>query len=331
MIRAVHVPLDEVPWHELATATDRTIGQTRGWLAFLAASQGATPVAAQLRAGTEGEVVGWATAAVVRRGGIRQLGSPLPGWTTSAMGFNLRDDIDRLEAAIALRDLAFHDLGCWHLELADRSLGAVAPPPGFTSSPLRSFEVELRDDDALLAAMTANGRRNVRKAERLGTTVEEVDPLDPGSFATEYHRHLAAAFAARGQVPTYPQERVEQLIEHVGAEGGLLLLRARTDDGELAATAIFAGVPGGVAEFVGGAARRDLHPRCPNEAIMWAAMQRWRARGARALDLGGGGEHKRKYGGVPTERAWLRASRVAVLEHGRRLAVSARRRWRHRN
>jgi CelD/BcsL family acetyltransferase involved in cellulose biosynthesis len=50
------------------------------------------------------------------------------------------------------------------------------------------------------------------------------------------------------------------------------------------------------AYFWGGASRRsDLILR-PNEAIFWYAMRYWRDRGMTTLDLGGGGEYKRKFG-----------------------------------
>jgi CelD/BcsL family acetyltransferase involved in cellulose biosynthesis len=328
-IRFERVALGDVPWTELDAWTDRTVGQTRGWLGFLAASQGAEPIVAQVTDGSD--ALGWFTGGIVRRGGIRQLGSPLRGWTTPAMGCNLAPGADRVAVLEALPRFAFGPLRCLHLEYADRAFGDGAPPPGYRSTPHPGYVSELVDDDRLLAAMTTNGRRNIKKAQRLGITVEVVDPAAPGTFAAEFHEHLTAAFATRGVAPTYPVERVEQLIDHVGPTGSLLLVRARTAEGAVAGAAIFPGLHGGTAEFFGGASRRDLLHLCPNEALMWTAMRTWRERGATHLDFGGGGDYKRKYGGTPHELSWLRRSRFEVLERGRAAALAARGRVRARS
>jgi CelD/BcsL family acetyltransferase involved in cellulose biosynthesis len=59
----------------------------------------------------------------------------------------------------------------------------------------------------------------------------------------------------------------------------------------------------------------------PNEAIFWHAIRTMRERGVPLLDMGGGGEYKRKYG--PRERhiPFFRKSRVAGLMALRDLAA----------
>ena len=59
---------------------------------------------------------------MTRRLGIRILGSPLPGWTTSYMGFNLAEGVSRREAVRALLAYAHDSLGCAHVEVRDRRL-----------------------------------------------------------------------------------------------------------------------------------------------------------------------------------------------------------------
>src|SRR5439155_13683195 len=67
------VPLDRCDWGALDALEDRVLFQTREWLEFLRRTQDAAPVVAALRA--DGETVGWFTGAVVRRFGVRILGS----------------------------------------------------------------------------------------------------------------------------------------------------------------------------------------------------------------------------------------------------------------
>ncbi|MBX3283812.1 MAG: GNAT family N-acetyltransferase [Actinobacteria bacterium] len=314
----------DVPWAELDDAPDRTVAQTRACLDFLVETQGAEPVLARVLHGTD--PVGWFGGAMVRRFGLRILGSPLRGWTTAAMGFVLDPGVDRAAATEALGRFAFGELRCVHLEVADRACrDGDRPPTGFHVGHLPGWELDLqRDDDALLAAMKPNGRRDVRRALRNGIVVEEVDPTAPGDFVAEYYAQVAAAFAKRGRTPTYPPERVAALLRHLGPTGHLLVLRARTPDGEPAATGIFPGLPGGTAEFWMGASVRAHQHLLPNEALMWSALRAWRDRGAARMNFGGGGSYKAKYGGEPHRLPQFRRSRPAVLEHARAALLRAR-------
>jgi hypothetical protein len=70
------------------------------WVEFVAATQKAEPVVARVLRGEE--QVGWFTGLVVRRFGIRILGSPFAGWMTGPMGFDLDPGVSRREAAQAL-------------------------------------------------------------------------------------------------------------------------------------------------------------------------------------------------------------------------------------
>jgi hypothetical protein len=322
--RLERVPLANVPWDELDASPDRTVGQTRAWLAFLEESQGAEPVVSCVLDGTD--AVGWFTGATVRRAGVRQLGSPLKGWTTAAMGFNLVDGADRSAAFAALPSHAFGDLRCRHLELADRSLTDDEDVPrGFQVSHLPGYRIDLhgRTDDDLLASMRPYGRRDVRRALRNGITVEVVDPAGAG-FAAEFHAQLTEAFAKRQLSPTYPLARVQALLRHLGPTGDLLLLRARTPAGAPAATGIFVGRVGGTVEFWGGASHRSTQHLLPNEALMWTAIRLWRDRGAATFDFGGGGSYKAKYGGSAQALPWVRCSQFGWIETGRSAALRLR-------
>ena len=124
------VPLAQVPWEELDHRPDRTVHQTREWTSFLAATQRAEPVV--LRARRDGEPVAWFTGAVARRAGVRILGSPMRGWATSHMGFNVDpgvEDLDLVELTGALAAHASGALGCWHLEVMDRRFADGWRPP----------------------------------------------------------------------------------------------------------------------------------------------------------------------------------------------------------
>jgi CelD/BcsL family acetyltransferase involved in cellulose biosynthesis len=298
-------PLDE--WPDLDAFADRVLFQTPAWLSFLAATQGAEPVFAAVRDGST--TVGYFTGLVVERYGFRVLGSPLPGWTTSYMGFNLADGVPRRAAHEALLGYAFQTLRCSHVEVRDRWLDeADLAGLGVAWSPASTHLIDLRpDEDALFAGMTSACRRNIRKAAKSGVVVESA--TDPG-FADDYYAQLRDVFAKQGLVPTYPLERVRALLEHLGPTGNLLLLRAR--DGRCVASAVLPWF-GRTMYFWGGASyRSDQHLR-PNEALIWHALRYARSQGLTEFDFVGRGSYKAKYGTTEKTVPWLRRSRSPLV------------------
>jgi CelD/BcsL family acetyltransferase involved in cellulose biosynthesis len=295
---------------------DRVIFQTREWLEFVALAQGAEPVIAAVHDGDR--TVGFFTGLVVQRYGVRILGSPFPGWTTSSMGFNLVEGVDRGAAARALVEFAFGPLRCLHLELKDRELTREhVAGLDFRSSPTVTFEVDLTGShDAIFGRMTSACRRAIRKSEKDGVRIEEASGED---FADEYHEQLVEVFARQGLTPTYGPDRVRELIRNVHPTGRLLLLRAVAPTGERIATGLFPAY-NGVAYFWGGASHRDFQILRPNEAVFWYAMRHWHDRGMRVFDLGGGGDYKRKYGPNELDVPFFRTSRFAGLERLRDVA-----------
>src|SRR3954471_1336616 len=176
-------PVDSAP--EVDAFGDRVLFQTPGWQSFIAATQKAEPVIAAVRDGRT--TVGYFTGLVVERYGLRVLGSPLPGWTTSFMGFNLADGVSRRAAHEALFRYAYRNLKCAHVEVRDRHLTADdLAGTGWTWDPATTHLIDLRsDEDALFGRMTSACRRAVRKADKSGVVIEPADATDP-TFADEY-------------------------------------------------------------------------------------------------------------------------------------------------
>jgi predicted N-acyltransferase len=234
------------------------------------------------------------------------------------MGFNLRDGVDRRRAAAALVPFAFRTLGCAHLELKDRRLDTDGLGDlGFSSQSTRTFEIDMSDgEDAILARMSSACRRAIRRGEKVGVTVERASGT---AFADEYYAQLLEVFGRQSLVPPYGVERVRTLISCLEPTGRLLLVRARSADGLPIATGIFPGY-NGTAYFWGGASEREHQILRPNEAIFWYAIRWWREQGMTTLDLGGGGEYKRKYGPREVRVPFLRVSRFRGLPAARELA-----------
>lgn len=318
MMTCERIALSAVDWNALDAFPDRTVFQTRAWLDFLAETQHAEPVVAELREG--GAVAGFFTGAIVRKLGFAILGSPFPGWTSAYMGFNLQPGADRQAALAAVLPFAFNELGCLHVEVMDRRLGeAEGRALGMTAHTYAGFEVDLQpDEEAIFGAMDSACRRCIRKAEKSGVVVEEAHDLE---FADDFYAQLTDVFAKQGLVPTYTVDRVRALITHLLPTGNLLLLRARDAEGACLASAIIPAF-NDTMYFWGGASWRAHQILRPNELVQWYAMRYWKARGIIRYDMGGAGEYKRKYGVSEIAIPWLRRSKYPALSSLRDTAKS---------
>jgi CelD/BcsL family acetyltransferase involved in cellulose biosynthesis len=289
---------------------DRVVFQTREWVGFVATTQNAEPVLAVVR--DSGVDVGYFTGLIVKRLGVRILGSPFPGWSTDYLGFNLKAGVSRRRAAEALLRFAFGPLRCLHVELCDRYLsrGDLDGSRYETDSSKRTFVVDLTGDEAdVFARMTSACRRAVRKGVKVGVQVEVASGL---SFADEYYSQLQGVFARQSLVPAFDVERVRELICHLEKTGRLLLLRALAPEGRGIATGIFLAF-NDMAHFWGGASVREQQILRPNEAIFWYAMRWARERGCSTMDMGGGGEYKTRYGACELRVPRFRCSRIPGL------------------
>jgi hypothetical protein len=316
MLAYKRLDLDDVNWDELDRFPDRMIYQSRPWLEFIVDTQGAEPVVAAMYDGDE--LAGYFTGLIVKKMGLKILGSPFPGWTTAYMGFNLLPGSTRRQALEGLSKFAFDDLGCVHIELMDRYITEQDYAGlGFESSPFDGFEIDLaKTEDELLAAMAPKRRQGIRKARDNGLVVEEANGPE---FADDYYEQLRDVFAKQSLVPTYDIERVRALIRHMHPTGGMLILRARDPNGLCIATSICFGMYRKMHAW-GGASFRQHQYLHPNELLFWHKMCYWKDRGMEVLDLAGGGDYKIKYGAYRISVPWLRKSKYTGLSGLRNVA-----------
>jgi CelD/BcsL family acetyltransferase involved in cellulose biosynthesis len=318
------IPLDE--WDRvLDEFPDRTLFQSASWLRFLAETVRGELVLAALRDGNA--ECGYFAGMIVSKFGLRILGSPFPGWTTSYMGVMLRSGVSRMDAIAALRQFAFHNLNCVHMEVMDQRIETRSANSDYRVRNYKGYEIDLSlSQDRLFANLFPACRRCVRKASRSGIRIQEAHDA---AFASDYYRQLEEVFARQGLRPTYALERVQALIRNLLPTNNLLLLRALDSAGQCIATGIFPAM-NDRAYFWGGASWREHQHLRPNEAVMWHAVRYWKNRGMRYFDFSGAGDYKRKYGAYEISVPWLRVSRyplLPMLRDGAMLMNKIRQRW----
>lgn len=285
--------------HTLATLPGCEIFQSPAWLRYLAETHHGEPVVLTLRSGDA--IAGYFAGLTIHKAGFKILGSPFPGWMTERMGLRLMSSVSHREAVESLCQYAFRQLKCSHLEFADANITAEELAGlGLSHTIYKSLVVDLgADEDVIYSRLSSTScRYRIRKAQRLGVTVEEATDIE---FADEYDAQLQDVFAKQSLVPPYGVERIRLLIEHLLPTGNLLLLRVREPEGRCIATGIFLGMYD-TAYFWGNASwRKDQH-FCPNELLQWHVMRYWKQRGMTRYDLCGTGTgYKAKYGGRPIE------------------------------
>jgi hypothetical protein len=296
-------------WKYLDSFADRTVFQTREWLQFVAESQTAAPVLAEVREASQ--VVGYFTGLTFSKFGMKVLGSSFPGWTTPYIGFNLMPGASRRAALEALERFAWDQLKCLHMEVSDPNFSFDdGEALGFKTEYYGSYRTDLtKSDEQLFNSMESSCRRCIRKAEKSGVKIEEAHDL---AFAEQYYEQLQDVFAKQSLVPTYPVERVRSLVKNLASSGNILLIRARDAQGKCIATGIYPGF-NQIAEFWGNASFRSHQNLRPNEACHWYAIRYWKKRSAAIFDWGGEGTYKEKYGCTPHRVPWFTKSKYQIV------------------
>jgi hypothetical protein len=309
MVKCRIIDFEKADWAALDRFPDRTVFQTKAWLRFIAESQNAKPVLAELE--EDGKTAGYFSGLTFRKFGVKVLGSSFPGWTTPYIGFNMLPGASRGAALAAVEKLAWKTLKCMHMEVSDPNFAVEdGEKLGFRCGAYISYRTDLRKtEDELFSAMESACRRCIRKAEKSGLTIEEAHDH---TFADEYFEQLKDVFAKQNLVPTYNVERVRALVKHLEPTGRVLLLRARDPQGKCIATGIFPGF-NKIAEFWGNASFRSGQIWRPNEYIHWYVMRYWKKLGVEVYDWGGEGTYKEKYGCVLHSVPWFIKSRHQMI------------------
>ena len=318
MISFERINFENVPWDALDKFPDRVQMQTRPWIEYIAAAQGAEPVIAAVKENSV--VLGYFSGLIVKKFGLRILGSPFKGWATSYMGFNLPTGYPRAALLPAFRDFVFTGLKCHYLELIDRNLSSAdCSGLPYCVQPANGYELDLsKNSNELLANMFPSCRWSIRKAQKCGLVIESASDAE---FASDYYAQLRDVFDKQSLVPPHGLDRVEKLIKHIPPDN-LLLLRARDNKGVCVGTAIFPAF-NGVAYFWGSASLRQYQNLRPNEAIFWYAMQYWKDHGMKKIDMVGASDYKKKYGTYAITVPRLIASKYKGLIPARNIALHA--------
>jgi hypothetical protein len=295
-------PVETAGWDDLIQGSaGRELFHRRAWLDYLAAALCADIKQWAIRDGAT--TLGYLCGGIVRKGPFRILGSPLRSWGTNFMGPLATGEVDQSRLLATIDHLARNEsLAMTELEsrfLDDRQLDAAQYEAelGWTYLvPLAPGNLE-----PAWKGLDSTCRNRVRKAEKAGLTVEDID--DP-TVADDFYDQYTELMLRKGLVPPYPREYPRLLVSHLKKADLLFALRVRDASGRVLATGLYPHDEQTV-YFWGGASWQDGRDLCPNEFLHWSAMRLATERGLTVYNMCGYGRFKKKFGGrLVTLRRW---------------------------
>ena len=286
--------IDAARWDELTAPYEgRELFHSQVWLNYVAASRGVTIQHWAIR--NRGNTVGYLCGGLGRIGPFRILGSPLQSWSTNVMGPLFDDDVDQPALLSAFDALARRERLAM-IELEHPMLSeAVLRAGGFTAVRRATYIVMLTpaDTDPMWRALDSTCRNRIRKALRLGLTVEDTD--DPAVMDEYYDLYLRLMRRKRFASP-FGRRHVHLLFSHLKPADRLFALRVKDARGRVLSVGLFPHDDRSM-YFWSGASRADAQDLCPNDLLHWRAMCLGAERGLRRYNMSGDGRFKRKFGG----------------------------------
>lgn len=270
-----------------------TVFTTYAWLSFLKENQHAEPVVLKLLDHDRPCAV--FVGMIIKKFGIRIIGSPFEGWLTCDMGFIHLDKFDVNDALKSVANYTFKHLNCWYMQVTDKRIKAedLASDIKYYHSKIVYIDNSKSKED-VLAQFSKNGRRDVRASERKGATVKRV-PFDR-KFMDEYYKQLVDVFDKQGLKPFFSLKKLYDMVDAFGSESNsTLALVAYAPEGQPIAT-IFSLGYNDWGYYVGAASYREYQKLLPNELLFWNFVKHWNTAGVKHLDLVGVRSYKMKYG-----------------------------------
>lgn len=295
--------LDEFPQH--------TVFHTLPWLLAIESAHGAS-VRLVRADDEEGRCSALWPVLATRKGPLRILGSPVPGWSTAYMGPLFRANADKRSAINAfLRHPYFSDGSYFSCKvLVDQAANELARFGFVEVERLDTYCLDLTaDEQALWDNLKSECRTQIRKARKMGLEVrQETD----ASFIDDFWRMSLETFAICKVTPGFTREFVDALWRWMHLGDRLHVLSA-FHEGRRIATLVLP-YDNRTMYYWAGASYLKYRGIPAHNLLLWEAI-----RFAKRLDLrqydfvstsGGGGRFKKTFGPQATHIAtqWERSS-----------------------
>lgn len=311
------IAIDNLDEAQFNNFPDKSVYTTIPWLNFIIEDNpGAELIIIAIRKCEE--LIGYFSGALIKKFGIKIIGSPFKGWSTCYMGLDVYDNSQRAAIYNDLIDFLFKQYKCLYVEIEDRNLKPDDLGKKFQVRSIKSLDLNIdRTNEQLIKSFKNDCKYSIRQFEKRGATLEVAEP--DNVFAEEYYDQLQDVFAKQNLVPTYSLNKVTCILKNLKNSNELLCLRVRSPEGKSIATSIFLGF-NNICFFWGGASYREGQHYRPNEYMIWYAIQYWRGKGISTLDMMGVRPYKLKFSPQEIEYPLICAAKYKVLINLRNFA-----------
>jgi len=295
-----------------------TIFTTYEWVQFLKKNQNAEPIVLELRE-TDDRVVGYFVGLIIKKFGIKIVGSPFEGWLTPDMGFIRLAPFDINEALRSVSKYTLNKLKCWFLQITDKNINKDDLESDIYFTLSRSLNIDIsRDVEEIFGSFTKSTRKLIRQFEERGAIVREV-PFDR-HFAEIYYDQLTDVFAKQGLLPNYNLKKIADMADALkNHPERVLAMQIFSPDERCIASSIYLGFNHWCYSLGTASFRKDQHYR-PNEMIRWHGINYWKNKGIFNFDLVGYREYKLKFAPEVVEQPTIIFAKYKILVFLKNLA-----------
>jgi lipid II:glycine glycyltransferase (peptidoglycan interpeptide bridge formation enzyme) len=269
-----------------------TIFTTYEWVRFLEKNQNAEPVVLALQ--KNGKTAGYFVGLIIKKFGIKILGSPFEGWLTPDMGFI---QIEKLNINAALKCVvkyAFRHLRCMYVQINDKNIAAKDLEPDIHYTLIKTLIIDIsRDANEIFSEFTKSTRKDIRRFNRKGAILKEVQ-FDY-AFVDILYDQLLDVFAKQNLRPNYNKSKLYDMVEAMKEHPErVMAIQIYSPENICIASALYLGFNDWCYSLISASYRR-YQSYLPNEAIRWYGINYWKDRGMSNLDLVGYRDYKLKF------------------------------------
>jgi lipid II:glycine glycyltransferase (peptidoglycan interpeptide bridge formation enzyme) len=287
-----------------------TIFTTYEWVRFLEKNQNAEPVILALQRNEN--TIGYFVSLIIKKFGVRILGSPFEGWLTPDMGFI---QIEKLEINHALKNVAnyaFRHLHCMYVQISDKNIVTEDLEPDINYTLVKSLNIDIsRDANEIFSAFSKSTRKDIRRFERKGAILKEV--TFNNAFVNTLYDQLLDVFAQQNLRPNYNKTKLYDMVEAMKDHPErVLAIQVYSPENICIASALYLGFNDWCYSLSSASYKRYQH-YLPNEIIRWYGINYWKDRGISNFDLVGYREYKLKFAPQIIERPTIYFAKYKIL------------------
>lgn len=283
-------------WDQIELCYDHTVFKSKEWINFLIKTQNVEPIIVEIF--NSGELVGFFIGERFKKI-FKIVASPFEGWTTDYQGLSMLSPITndtRIKIYEKLIQFLFRKGLCSLFQASDWQMDVkMIQNSNLKFEIVKGYRLDLtKTEDQLYKNFSSSScQYAIRKSQKNGVKIQETS--DTNKFIHHYYTQLCEVFEKQKLRPTYKVNRVTALVENLKSSNKILLLEAKSSNGECLATGIFVG-QNKLAYYWGGASYSKFQNLCPNEPLIYEAMKIFKSRGYNDFDLGGIRKFKEKFG-----------------------------------